>query len=384
MDHGAGLTEMALLGTLAIRTGRMLERDAKAMKITNDAEADGYVDPPYRDGWSIRDMKGKRAIRAGAAIGGLLLLALALIAFWPVDPPALPAMPDPNGYEDLVAACEFVPQDKFDEEAASLDDLRAHLSLHGRILAGVREAMKKECRVPVENTLEFLERHPPSVWVFSMIARLFHAEFILAREEGRLGDAMRSCLDLILFSRKVRAGGLVMDYLAGAVIETFGIEDLRTIREHLGGRDRTAAIGELEAHIEAVEPVDRCLEREHDIVMANSGPIGRISLLFYWSGMTKMYRRTGHRHACRSRLLLVDLALRAHRDDHGAFPASLVDLVPGYLKALPADPFTGEPFIYRPGPDGFTLYSPGRDRRDDGGDAVTDLLLEDDEEGAGD
>ena len=44
---------MALLGSLALRTGVALEWDAKAMRVTNDDPANRYVDPPYRAGWQV-------------------------------------------------------------------------------------------------------------------------------------------------------------------------------------------------------------------------------------------------------------------------------------------------------------------------------------------
>ncbi|MHC4425138.1 MAG: Gfo/Idh/MocA family protein [Planctomycetota bacterium] len=53
-DYGGPLTEMALLGVLAIRNqNRKLIWDAKKMRVTNDKEADKYVNPPYRDGWTL-------------------------------------------------------------------------------------------------------------------------------------------------------------------------------------------------------------------------------------------------------------------------------------------------------------------------------------------
>ena len=53
IEFGCEMTEMALLGALALRTGRVLEWDAKAMRITNDEKANRLVDPPYRAGWSL-------------------------------------------------------------------------------------------------------------------------------------------------------------------------------------------------------------------------------------------------------------------------------------------------------------------------------------------
>jgi len=53
LEFGCELTEMALLGTLALRTGTPLEWDAAAMRVTNDDDANSFVDPPYRAGWKL-------------------------------------------------------------------------------------------------------------------------------------------------------------------------------------------------------------------------------------------------------------------------------------------------------------------------------------------
>lgn len=46
------MTEIAQLGTIAARYARLLEWDAASMRISNDAQANGMVDPPYRAGWA--------------------------------------------------------------------------------------------------------------------------------------------------------------------------------------------------------------------------------------------------------------------------------------------------------------------------------------------
>jgi len=53
IDFACEMTEVALLGALALRTGRLLQWDAETMRIANNEQADAYVDPPYRDGWSL-------------------------------------------------------------------------------------------------------------------------------------------------------------------------------------------------------------------------------------------------------------------------------------------------------------------------------------------
>jgi predicted dehydrogenase len=53
-SYGGPLTEIAMLGVIAIKmAGRKLEWDAKAMRFTNCPEANRFVNPPYRRGWTL-------------------------------------------------------------------------------------------------------------------------------------------------------------------------------------------------------------------------------------------------------------------------------------------------------------------------------------------
>ena len=52
-DHAGPLTEMVLLGNIAIRTGKKLYWDGPNMRVTNVPEANEYVNPPYRRGWTL-------------------------------------------------------------------------------------------------------------------------------------------------------------------------------------------------------------------------------------------------------------------------------------------------------------------------------------------
>lgn len=70
-------------------------------------------------------------------------------------------------------------------------------------------------------------------------------------------------------------------------------------------------------------------------------------------------------------LLLVALALRAYRLNHGTYPATLAALAPKYLKAVPDDPFAlSGPLRYKRVGQKYVLYSIGPDGKDDGGKAV--------------
>lgn len=52
-EYGAGLTEVGLLGLVALRVGKQIKWDAKAMKATNAPEADKFLKETYRAGWEI-------------------------------------------------------------------------------------------------------------------------------------------------------------------------------------------------------------------------------------------------------------------------------------------------------------------------------------------
>jgi predicted dehydrogenase len=53
-SYGGPLTEIAMLGVIAIKmAGTKLEWDASNMRFSNNSEANQYVNPPYRSGWSL-------------------------------------------------------------------------------------------------------------------------------------------------------------------------------------------------------------------------------------------------------------------------------------------------------------------------------------------
>ena len=53
VDHAAHLAEVVLLGNIAIRMNQKLEWDPENMRFPNCPDADKFVNPPYRAGWSL-------------------------------------------------------------------------------------------------------------------------------------------------------------------------------------------------------------------------------------------------------------------------------------------------------------------------------------------
>jgi hypothetical protein len=68
------------------------------------------------------------------------------------------------------------------------------------------------------------------------------------------------------------------------------------------------------------------------------------------------------------RLIITALALERYRGKHGAYPKTLAELTPDFLKTVPVDFMDGQPLRYRLSDDGhFVLYSVGLDCVDNGG-----------------
>jgi hypothetical protein len=52
-DYAGPFTEVVLLGNLAVRLGKKIHWDAKALKVTNAPEADQWIRTEYRKGWEL-------------------------------------------------------------------------------------------------------------------------------------------------------------------------------------------------------------------------------------------------------------------------------------------------------------------------------------------
>ena len=52
-EYSVPLSEMVLLGVVAVRTGKKLEWDAKSGTITNDPALNKYIKIAARDGWKV-------------------------------------------------------------------------------------------------------------------------------------------------------------------------------------------------------------------------------------------------------------------------------------------------------------------------------------------
>ena len=74
-----------------------------------------------------------------------------------------------------------------------------------------------------------------------------------------------------------------------------------------------------------------------------------------------------NRTVAHQRAAITACAIERYRIAHQQLPATLQDLVPACLEAVPLDPFDGEPLRYQQLSLGYVVYSIGEDLSDDGG-----------------
>lgn len=127
--------------------------------------------------------------------------------------------------------------------------------------------------------------------------------------------------------------------------------------------------GDLEG---AVELFDRIV-REHP--QTEAAEKARADVVLY-RGLFEASQKFPTRRAT-DLVVQVARALERHRHAKGAAPASLADLVPGFLDAEPEDPW-GRKLLYRPTPvGGYVLSCLGSDGREGGEGQAADLVVRD-------
>jgi hypothetical protein len=162
--------------------------------------------------------------------------------------------------------------------------------------------------------------------------------------------------------------------LVGWALVSMGQSEISKLRHDLPAATRQNVLRQLQTlQSESYEPFEQIWLEETKIAQL-FGWTYRFDVLVnqdLWSGQDRQSReqlkKAYLRHQVPTNLLLVELAILCYRDDHGAWPDRLDELVPDYLPQVPLDPLSGTPLVYRVTGDDYLLYSVGTDRQDNGG-----------------
>ena len=125
----------------------------------------------------------------------ILTLALPLIIQSLQPLPPIPALPNPNGYDDFLLADTMLDAEQVDYLVKGEAELRRQVSANAEALAIGCKGLTNECRVPVQFNSAYNSNHLSDLTALKNLAFTFMAEGCLAELENYPGHAVKSYLD---------------------------------------------------------------------------------------------------------------------------------------------------------------------------------------------
>ncbi len=345
-----------------------------------------------------------------------------------VIPPHAP-MPSPNGFDLYAAAAKALtkpnpPVDEINDSRRATPQEAAQNYTPARraawVAANTRSwGLMKQARAAGSQHPDIRANVMARLPLGPMrdLARAKTIEAKHFKDLKRWDKALESGLDLFQMGRDIEHGAPLIGSLVGMAVESIGATSLENVPSHLSAPEAIAGVRRLQGIIAgAATPADVLREEKwttltlvrqnfgansSGVTKAISGPfaapIGSMMDAYIVqsekpyglqvtppvpSGFFNTYAAILHsspkgyglsvaRREALESLLLVRLALRAHRVERGSYPATLSSLAPQYLAKVPRDPFgSGEALRFRKSGDSYVVWSIGPDGKDDGGKPI--------------
>ena len=283
-----------------------------------------------------------------------------------------------SGYEVLMEVQDHLVENGATDfpNQASDEQLAAAMEKNAQAIALVREASRLPFNPPEDWNIPSLMGHAQLI---RGCARVFFADSVLARRQGRLDDVLASALDTIRLAHQTDETTLVTGLVAIAV-EARAHHTLARVRSELTSRQAQrliAELSEIDAHATTIDEVLSAelnwsfrmygWRRQLFVALSELSGVGDpLETVKAASGEAR------NRSAVVRRLLLLDLAIMNHQRETNTLPESLGALgldAPLLIDAFAAD---GQHISYEPAEDSFKLYSVGPDGVDNGGDPIGD------------
>jgi hypothetical protein len=287
------------------------------------------------------------------SIPGVIILAVVgLLIFNAARPlPPLQPLPNPNGYDDFVKAGQMVVSNVWNYDKMEEAELRTTVQSNSNALQFARNGLQKECRVTLDYS-PTLGTHFSQLMDMKRLAQALAAEGRLADMENRPGDAVKSYLDAVRLGNKSACGGILIDQLVGIAIKAIGTSHLQKLIDQLDAKSCRETAATLETLDTQGQTWDEVMQQErawsYRTFTSLRYELVRLTMRNTLNKNLKIAEEKFKKQEMKTRQLLIDLASHAYELNKGHRPASLADLVPDYLKAIPQDPFTGTNMVYSP------------------------------------
>jgi len=319
--------------------------------------------------------RGTRAARVAAVAVFIIIASLPLAVLYRLAlPPAIPTLtlPEPNGWDDLLAAGEMIGP----ELQASLSQwIGTNQPLPNALyrpeaVALMRRGLARESVNPY-----IYGKWPKAVSrKFSQAygaASAYAAAAALSKDLNKQLDAYWDYL------RFTNASGLSVGppgqiEQGSFQWESSALQDYWSLRTQLSQKQCEELLAKLVDYDKHRDTWENKVARQR-IVDANADWETRLNVILAdWSGSDPYWNGyEPYNPILRLRFLMTELAIRAYRLKYQKLPDSIQAVVPEFLPAIPQDPFSGGPILYRRVGESFAVYSVGPDGDDDGGRVVT-------------
>ncbi len=316
-----------------------------------------------------------------AVYGPVALVYCRMLAAAPMPDNALP---DTNAFPHILATVTQLDRLNLTKSTiAEIRDLEGNQIKAQQIAEIYRvlmETLQQPSFIPMDLTgdvrVEFIDIQMPKFQKFRALAQTWDRE----SEEAAIAQQFDRAADFgvanMRLGSKLQIGGVVESSLIGIAIEEIGMDQVIRVRHQISWSGVRQFLEAAEANQHARELPRVTIAR--DAVynerayswrdgLGRKAPVALASMAPGKLGLIRVYEEVVNRRDATLQLLVADFAVRMFKHDRGQLPESLAEIQPGYLSAIPLDPYSGRSLIYRRAADTYVLYSVGRDGKDDGG-----------------
>jgi hypothetical protein len=327
-----------------------------------------------------------RRIIASSVLASVILLLVALPSFivWQLlhqSPLPRVSTPNPNGFDDVAAAGDALdtsPILNTSIEPPSTTALKAEVVKYAAAYAQLHQGLSRDVRLPLwPSRADLINGYNKSYKEIQQVrsaSRGLMREAELARREGRFSDAAKLSLDCVRLGQESARDGTNIEYLVGIAIEGIGHESLFAALPRFDKATCLQVIHSLSQADQSRELLTDVLRRDRIWSENAYGWYGHLHDLLYRAVDTEQQRNSHmwsamNRTQAVTRMLIIELALRAYFLEYGELPENLSYLVPDFIPTIPLDPCdpTGGVLRYDRKPDGHIVYSVGADGEDNQG-----------------
>jgi hypothetical protein len=274
----------------------------------------------------------------------VLVLSFRLVNWAAKQGPALPALPNPNGYDDLLAAGGQILPPPADLIELTPEQVRS-LADHNRpAVQQARHALQTPCMVSLKPTKPWDDHHEIDLRNLKRLAFALGVEDKIQLLNQHTNEAAQCDLDILRLADAMRRGGLVIDGINSLAADVIGDALLQEKLPRLDAETSRQAALAIETMITGRELPDTTFATEHAWSRKRFGLVDMFGGMIMRTETLKRqdkYRTRSQEIMQRDQRLMLRLAAHAYELDNHQQPANAAALVPHYLKTVPKGVETG-------------------------------------------